>query len=83
MCVLHRCDVPQCVKPSHLFLGTPKDNSEDMIKKKRTGKLGPHLNDIKALAKRGLSYQEIGQRFGVRGLAIYRAVIGWTWNSAR
>jgi hypothetical protein len=33
--VLHACDVPNCVRPSHLFLGTPKDNSDDKIKKGR------------------------------------------------
>lgn len=33
--VLHRCDNKQCVNPEHLFLGTPKDNTQDMIRKNR------------------------------------------------
>jgi hypothetical protein len=35
--VLHHCDNPACVRPSHLFTGTAKDNAQDMIKKGRWG----------------------------------------------
>lgn len=35
MCVLHSCDVPRCVNPGHLWIGTKRENSLDMAKKGR------------------------------------------------
>ena len=44
--VLHKCDVPSCVNPSHLFLGTNKDNMADKARKGRASTWGPNGKPI-------------------------------------
>lgn len=68
-CVCHRCDNPPCVNPDHLFLGTHKDNSQDMAAKGRA-RQGRKFSDaqvrlIRKLYSSGHHTQaELAERFG-------------------
>jgi len=72
--VLHRCDNPSCVNVKHLFIGSPKENTEDMVRKGRhswrDGTPWQKLNDhdvvrILALRQEGWTQQEVADSFGV------------------
>lgn len=39
LCVLHQCDVPNCVNPLHLKLGTYADNAQDVLERNRRKKI--------------------------------------------
>lgn len=76
--VLHTCDNPKCVKPSHLFLGTFKDNRQDAIEKGRqTGLTRPEV--VWARSRQFvLTQQEIADFLGVNQGAISKLFRGKT-----
>ena len=90
--VLHRCDVRACVNPAHLFLGTPKDNSQDAVKKGRNTKLYGERNGkakltratvlaIRRLCKRGGIHQKtVAKQFGVSEATVSYVVNDGRWG---
>lgn len=81
MAVLHKCDVRLCVNPDHLFLGTQKENVQDMLLKGRNlTKLKPNdIQRIRLLGKMGLFQREIAKRFHVSRSNICSILSGKSW----
>ena|SRR5689334_17005961 len=85
MHVLHRCDVPACVNPEHLFLGTNDDNIADKVSKGRQPRgetQGSSVltdSDVKAIRSSQESSRLLAERFRVSQSNIYQVRTGRTW----
>lgn len=89
MCVLHKCDQRTCVNPDHLFLGSNRNNIDDMMVKnrQRVGTSIEHakLNDkqvkeIRSYPPGFMSNASLGRQYGVGRNAIRKVRNGETWK---
>jgi hypothetical protein len=93
MDVLHKCDNPGCVNPEHLFLGTQATNDADRDAKGRQARGSEHgmaklteaqVREMRAAyAAGGVTYKELGQKYGVSGAQAHCAIAGVWWKHLR
>ena len=97
LCVRHMCDNRSCVNPDHLGIGTHEDNMADFIasgrhrgtrgkKLGRTNKLDKltleQVNEMRRLARGGMSQAKIGTLYGVSQTVAGDAICGHTYRDA-
>jgi hypothetical protein len=91
--VLHHCDNPACVRPDHLYLGTPQRNVLDKIERKRGG-LGElhgrtqltvsdvtHIREIMSAPGSKMGRRKaLIERYGISPTSISRIASGKQWR---
>lgn len=90
MCVCHRCDTPACCNPAHLFLGTPGDNTRDMVSKGRNvrgeavgvSRLTPAavVEIRRRYAGGGILQRELANAYGVAQTTISEVILRKKWR---
>ena len=89
LCVLHKCDVPRCVRPDHLFLGTKRDNMADAAAKGRSAR-GSRLpqtklteDAVREIRASNETQTALAKRYGVSQAAISMARTGAHWSHVK
>lgn len=86
--VLHSCDNPSCVNPSHLRAGTHAENMQDMLDRNRQNKgeaqhcaklTEDKVHAIRSKSIKGYSQRYLAKEYGVSQNQIWKVVNRHTW----
>lgn len=78
----HHCDNPSCVRPSHIFIGTAKDNTQDAARKGRlTGGVitvsdAQVAEAVRRYSSGGVTLTALAEEYGVSDSAVSKWVNG-------
>jgi hypothetical protein len=89
--VLHTCDVPNCVRPDHLYVGTQADNMADKMRRGRQNQVagekhgGSKLTEEKVREIRrgyalGRSQSSLSREFGIARTTVQAVVERRSWS---
>jgi len=93
--VLHHCDNPGCVRVSHLFLGTDKDNMDDKTKKGRGNQASGEKHGMakltedkvkqirKAYSDGNTTLVKLAEKYEVEPKTIHRVIHAETWKNVK
>ena len=84
MVVRHSCDVPSCVNPYHLFIGTYRDNVHDALTRSRGfGRKKLRRSDadvIRAERATGLTNRALAEIHGLSECQVAKITSGRSWR---
>lgn len=91
---LHTCDNPPCCNPNHLYCGTSKDNTRDMMRRGRSGYgvlrgeenksstlNAKQVEDIRLRYAEGdVTQDTLAEEYGVTQSTVSKAIVRDTWR---